>query len=226
MHNIKLVRKNPDLFIKKIAERNIDIGLKDIKDIDERNRKLIQKKEKLEQEKKIISKAKDKSKFSRSKAISKEIEKIECVAKDLLEKNGYKQYEVSSWAKPGFESQHNLNYWRFGDFLGVGPGSHSKISKEQEIIRYRKIKPLQGYIKNQRSTDLRAICDNELDMDLAMNLLRIKNGLEKKDLTIYLPESFLEKYQKGVDEGLLLKNKIGTTQRGYKFLNETIQLFF
>ena len=114
----------------------------------------------------------------------KEIEKIECVAKDLLEKNGYKQYEVSSWAKPGFESQHNLNYWQFGDFLGVGPGSHSKISNEQEIIRYRKIKPLEGYIKNQRSTDLKTICDNELDMDLAMNLLRIKNGLEKKDLTI------------------------------------------
>ena len=63
-------------------------------------------------------------------------------------------------------------------------------------------------------------------MDLAMNLLRIKNGLQKKDLTIKLPESFLEKYQKGVDEGLLLKNKIGATQRGYKFLNETIQLFF
>ena len=156
----------------------------------------------------------------------KEIEKIERVAKDLLEKNGYKQYEVSSWAKPGFESQHNLNYWQFGDFLGVGPGSHSKISNEQEIIRYRKIKPLEGYIKNQRSTDLRAIFDNELDMDLAMNLLRIKNGLEKKDLTINLPESFLEKYQKGVDEGLLLKNKIGATKRGYKFLNETIQLFF
>ena len=156
----------------------------------------------------------------------KEIEKIERVAKDLLEKNGYKQYEVSSWAKPGFESQHNLNYWQFGDFLGVGPGSHSKISNEQEIIRYRKIKPLEGYIKNQRSTDLRAICDNELDMDLAMNLLRIKNGLKKKDLTISLPESFLEKYQKGVDEGLLLKNKIGATKRGYKFLNETIQLFF
>ena len=92
----------------------------------------------------------------------KEIEKIERVAKDLLEKNGYKQYEVSSWAKPGFESQHNLNYWQFGDFLGVGPGSHSKISNEREIIRYRKIKPLEGYIKNQRSTDLRAIFDNEL----------------------------------------------------------------
>jgi oxygen-independent coproporphyrinogen-3 oxidase len=155
-----------------------------------------------------------------------EIEKIEFIAKDLLEKNGYKQYEVSSWSKPGHESQHNMNYWQFGDFLGVGPGSHSKISNEKEIIRFRKIKPLEGYIQNQRSTDLKIISDNDLDMDLAMNLLRIKNGLLQQDITIKLPASFLKKYQRGIDEGLLLKDRIGATQKGYRFLNETIQLFF
>ena len=155
-----------------------------------------------------------------------EIEKIEFIAKDLLEKNGYKQYEVSSWSKSGYESQHNMNYWQFGDFLGVGPGSHSKISNEERIIRFRKIKPLEGYIQNQRATDIKNITDNDLDMDLAMNLLRIKNGLEQQDITIKLPVSFLKKYQKGINEGLLLKNRIGATQKGYQFLNETIQLFF
>ena len=154
------------------------------------------------------------------------IEKMEVIAKDLLEKNGFEQYEVSSWSKPGYQSQHNLNYWQFGDFLGVGPGSHSKISNQQEIIRYRKIKPLESYIKNQKSADLKTIAGNELDMDLAMNLLRIKDGLQHQDLTIDLPASFLKKYQRGVDEGLLLKDKIGATQEGYQFLNETIQLFF
>jgi len=154
-----------------------------------------------------------------------EIEKIELIAKDLLEKNGYKQYEVSSWSKPGYESQHNMNYWQFGDFLGVGPGSHSKITNEEGIIRFRKIKPLEGYILNQKSTDLKNIVENDLDIDLAMNLLRIKNGLQQQDLTSTLPASFLKKYQKGVDEGLLLKDRIGTTQKGYQFLNETIQLF-
>ena len=154
------------------------------------------------------------------------IEKMEVIAKDLLEKNGFEQYEISSWSKPGYESQHNLNYWKFGDFLGVGPGSHSKISNQQEIIRYRKIKPLESYIKNQKSADLKTIAGNELDMDLAMNLLRIKDGLQHQDLTIDLPASFLKKYQRGVDEGLLLKDKIGATQKVYQFLNETIQLFF
>ena len=155
-----------------------------------------------------------------------EIEKIELIAKEFLEKNGYKQYEVSSWSKPGYESQHNMNYWQFGDFLGVGPGSHSKISNEEEIIRFRKIKPLEGYIQSQRSTDLKTISDNDLDMDLAMNLLRIKNGLQQQDLTINLPASFLKKYQRGIDEGLLLEDRIGATQKGYRFLDETIQLFF
>jgi len=154
------------------------------------------------------------------------IEKMEVIAKDLLKKNGFEQYEVSSWSKPGYKSQHNLNYWQFGDFLGVGPGSHSKISNNQEIIRYRKIKPLEGYIQNQKSADLKTITDDELDMDLAMNLLRVKDGLQHQDLLIDLPASFLKKYQQGIDEGLLLKGKIGATQKGYQYLNETIQLFF
>ena len=154
------------------------------------------------------------------------IEKMEVIGKDLLEKNGFEQYEVSSWSKPGYKSQHNLNYWQFGDFLGVGPGSHSKISNKQEIIRYRKIKPLEGYIQNQKSADLKTITDDELDMDLAMNLLRVKDGLQHQELLIDLPASFLKKYQQGIDEGLLLKGKIGATQKGYQYLNETIQLFF
>jgi len=76
MHNIKLIRKEPDFFLKKIKERNTSINLKDILNLDEKNRNLIQKKEKLEQEKKIISKKKEKSQFSRSKKISKEIDKL------------------------------------------------------------------------------------------------------------------------------------------------------
>jgi seryl-tRNA synthetase len=76
MHNIKLIRKEPDFFLKKLGHRNINIGLKSILDLDKKNRELIQSKEKLEQEKKIISKKQDKRQFSRSKKISKEIEQF------------------------------------------------------------------------------------------------------------------------------------------------------
>ena len=77
MHNIKLIRNDPDFFSKKLSHRNVNIDLKDILGLDKENRELIQTKEKLEQEKKIISKKQDKSQFVRSKKISVEIDKLD-----------------------------------------------------------------------------------------------------------------------------------------------------
>ena len=71
MHNLKSIRENLDIFRKKISSRNVDINLDDLLNLDKKNREIIQKKEKLEQEKKIISKTKDKSQFEKSKKISK-----------------------------------------------------------------------------------------------------------------------------------------------------------
>ncbi len=76
MHNLKLIRENPDIFKKKILDRNINFDSGELLDLDKKNRDLIQKKEKLEQEKKIISKTKDKSQFTKSKKISYEIENL------------------------------------------------------------------------------------------------------------------------------------------------------
>ena len=76
MHDIKLIRKNPDFFSKKLVERNSKIDLKNLLDLDKKNRELIQNKEKLEQEKKIISQKQDKSLFKRSKEMSLEIDNL------------------------------------------------------------------------------------------------------------------------------------------------------
>ena len=76
MHDIKSIRKNPDFYIKKFVERNTNIDIKKLLDLDKKNRELIQNKEKFEQEKKIISQKKDHSQFKRSKEISSEIEKL------------------------------------------------------------------------------------------------------------------------------------------------------
>ena len=86
MHNLKLIRENPDIFRKKISNRNADINLDELLNLDKKNREIIQKKEKLEQEKKIISKTKDKSQFEKSKKISKEIEDLEGSQKKIQEK--------------------------------------------------------------------------------------------------------------------------------------------
>ena len=76
MLDIKLIRKEPDLFIKKLSERNIKVNIKDLLSLDKENRDLIQKKEKLEQEKKIISQKKDKTQFAKSKKLTDEIDEI------------------------------------------------------------------------------------------------------------------------------------------------------
>ena len=77
MHNIKLIRKEPNFFLKKLSHRNINISLESLLDLDKKNRELIENKEKLEREKKLISKKKDKGQFLRSKEISKEIEQFD-----------------------------------------------------------------------------------------------------------------------------------------------------
>ena len=86
MHNIKFIRNDPDLFTKKLTDRNIDINIKSILDLDKENRKLIQNIEKLEQEKKIISRKKDKTQFSRSKEISNEINNLEKLQVEIKNK--------------------------------------------------------------------------------------------------------------------------------------------
>ena len=79
MHNIKLLREKPDFFKKKFQDRNIKLNIDDLLNLDKKNREIINKKEKLEQERKIISKNKDEEKFKKSKQISNEIKKLEMI---------------------------------------------------------------------------------------------------------------------------------------------------
>ena len=156
------------------------------------------------------------------------IESMENEAKKILNKNNISQYEVSSWSKEYKQSKHNMNYWMYGDYLGLGPGAHSKITTEDGIKRMIKLKKLNAYIKNPSKTSDIFITKDTYDLDLAMNLLRIKNGLsldEIKQRHIHLPKSFMNKRQIGIEQKLLEKDGFKATQIGYKFLNDTINLF-
>ena len=156
------------------------------------------------------------------------IESMEMAAKDLLNKNNLYQYEVSSWSKKNKESQHNMNYWLYGDYLGVGPGAHSKITTIDSITRMIKLKKVSSYIKDPAKTIDSKVTPDSYDLDLAMNLLRLKEGVSLKDLEkkyIYISDTFLDKYENGIKEKLLEKDGVKATSRGYKFLNDTINLF-
>jgi len=131
MHSIKLIRKEPDFFLKKLGHRNTNIGLKSILDLDKKNRKLIQSKEKLEQEKKIISKKQDKRQFSRSKKISKEIEQF-----------NKSQIKIQNKIEAILSSLPNL---ALNDVpIGKDDRSNKEIKKIGEIPKFE-FKPLSHY---------------------------------------------------------------------------------
>jgi len=122
------MRKEPDLFLKKLSHRNTIINLKSLLDLDTKNRDLIQNKEKLEQEKKIISKKQDKSQFSRSKEISKEIEKMEKLQKLLKD-----EIELTISTLPNLALDDVP--------IGKDEGSNKEINKVGEILKFN-FKPL------------------------------------------------------------------------------------
>ena len=131
MHNIKLIRKNPELFLKKLSHRNTNVSLKKILELDNKNRDLIQNKEKLEREKKIISKKNDKTQFSRSKEISKEIEKF-----DIL------QMKIKHEIEDSLSSLPNL---ALDDVpVGKNDSSNKQIKTSGEIFKFN-FKPISHY---------------------------------------------------------------------------------
>jgi len=131
MHDINLIRNQPDLFKKKIEERNTNIDLQNLLNLDKKNRELIQNKEKFEQEKKIISKKKDKSQFSRSIDISKQIEKL-----------SKEQLIVKSQIKEIISSLPNLALQDVP--VGKDANSNSEVKKFGEIVKFN-FKPFPHY---------------------------------------------------------------------------------
>ena len=131
MHNIKLIRKDPIFFAKKLDQRNTKIDLENLLNLDKKNRELIQKREKLENEKKNISKKKDKSQFSRSKKISIEIEQI-----------NKSQIEIRNKIETLLNSLPNL---ALDDVpIGKDDSSNKEIKKIGEIPKFE-FKPMSHY---------------------------------------------------------------------------------
>ena len=156
------------------------------------------------------------------------IEEMESIAKKNLNLNGLNQYEISSWCKDGCEGLHNMNYWKYGDYYGVGPGAHSKITKEDGVYRGVKLKKLNSYIDDPSKNTFRRIPMEEIDLDIAMNFLRIKKGVSMDEVKKHdhlLSESFFHNLQEGIEKGLIDRSRFMATEKGYKFLNDTVNIF-
>ncbi|MBI3574376.1 MAG: oxygen-independent coproporphyrinogen III oxidase-like protein [Gammaproteobacteria bacterium] len=152
----------------------------------------------------------------------------------LLATNGYRQYEVSAHAQPGRECRHNLNYWQFGDYLGIGAGAHDKLTDADRITRRWKLKRPEDYLLKagtlaaiggeQRLTRADAIAE------FMLNALRLIDGfptalfIERTGLALDAVEASLRRAEQ---QDFIARNAaaIRPTEQGRRFLNNLIELF-
>jgi len=154
---------------------------------------------------------------------------------DLLTKAGLKRYEISAYAKPGMECKHNLNYWRFGDYIGIGAGAHGKISFPDKITRQVRERHPETYMQaiEQNGNALiesKEISAADLPFEFMLNTLRLTDGVATNTFSerTGLP---LSSISKGLDEaskkGLLDPDPtvLKGTPQGLRYLNNLQELF-
>ena len=156
----------------------------------------------------------------------------------LLGSHGYEHYETSGFAQKGRRCRHNLNYWLFGDYLGIGAGAHSKLSFHDKIVRQSRYKHPNRYLEKAPLGEAVerewAISQDELGFEFMMNTLRLIEGFEigllqqRTGLSVnQLQDALQEAKNKGLLEisGQYQQEVIKPTLLGQRFLNELLQLF-
>ena len=154
----------------------------------------------------------------------------------LAARAGLQRYEVSAFAKPGAISRHNTNYWEFGDYLGIGPGAHGKISYHDRIERTSRTKNPELWISAALKRDGSHISENrqltaqDLPFEFMLNALRLKNGVPSTLYTERSGQSLVtisKALQIATTKGLLTADplRFQATAQGWRFLNELQTLF-
>jgi len=147
---------------------------------------------------------------------------------------GYQHYETSAFAQPGRQCRHNLNYWLFGDYLGIGAGAHSKLTLHDRVLRQMRWKhPAQYLSKIAAGTPVHeefAVATAELPGEFMINALRLIDGFPASlfELRSGLPLQRIEKALRQAEADGLLERRpelIAPTDRGRRFLNQLVQRF-
>jgi len=153
---------------------------------------------------------------------------------ELTKAGGYGQYEVSAYAQPGKRARHNLNYWEFGDYIGVGAGAHSKLSFPHRILRQARYKQPKAYMEQVRLgapvQEEFEIAREDTGFEFMLNTLRLHEGFD--------PRLFYERTGMGLNaiektlneaeaKGLLFRDHtlIRPTELGQRFLNDLQEMF-
>lgn len=147
---------------------------------------------------------------------------------------GFRHYEISAFAHVGCECRHNLNYWHFGDYLGLGPGAHGKLTTSAGVVREMRHKHPSRYLEGATRRDFiqerRVVSVEELPFEFMMNALRLSDGVpamlftERTGLPLEVIANSLEQARRtGLLDSVL--DILRPTAQGSRFLNELLQVF-
>jgi putative oxygen-independent coproporphyrinogen III oxidase len=166
---------------------------------------------------------------------------MQLMVEETLAGAGYRHYETSAFAKPGQECVHNLNYWTFGDYLGLGAGAHGKLSQHDRIERQARSKHPQAYmdaVLGESGTgwaetswiETRKLTRADRIFEFMMNALRLTEGFHPRlfEARTGLPLRVAEAALRAAEQrGLLLRtpDNIRPSEQGRHFLNELLQMF-
>ncbi|MCG8380180.1 MAG: radical SAM family heme chaperone HemW, partial [Proteobacteria bacterium] len=161
---------------------------------------------------------------------------IQSEGQSLLQESGFKHYEISAYALDGYQCVHNLNYWEFGDYLGLGAGAHGKITNvpEIQVQRFKRHSIPARYIElagtQEVITEQKTLTRNDLSLEFMMNAMRLNNGTT--------PSLFFERTGQPItqikdkltiaEESELLDwrpDRLKATSKGLRYLNELLEIF-
>ena len=152
---------------------------------------------------------------------------------DYLARRQYRQYEVSAWSRPGHECRHNLNYWEFGDYIGVGAGAHSKITNGT-ITRQSRLRMPASYTRNAGADTVIAehkeLTQEDCILEFMLNALRLKSGVPWTYFsarTGLAPDRVRAQVGAARADGLLEQEPglLKATEKGARYLNDLLQYF-
>jgi putative oxygen-independent coproporphyrinogen III oxidase len=152
----------------------------------------------------------------------------------MTQSAGMQRYEVSAYALPGHRCFHNINYWQFGDYLGIGAGAHSKLSFAHRVVRQVRFREPRLYMENALAGNPVAqeneVSRAELPFEFMLNALRLRDGFELRDFPdkTGLPFTAIESaLQQAERQGLIERDlvRVRPTERGFDFLNDLQALF-
>ena len=156
------------------------------------------------------------------------LQDIETAGLALLADAGFERYEVSAFAKPDKKSIHNLTYWSFGDYLGIGAGAHGKIGVEHRVVRTQQPSQPRLYQHNPRTIAPVPVNTEQRALEFMMNTLRLIDGVEQSifEERTYIPWHGIQTvWHELVTLGLVASDRCAPTPLGLRYLDSVLERF-